>query len=118
MRAFRDFFQSSLINDFLFRSVPDRYVESLLNEGTLTQSNVDEITKGHHNYLQLELNNLDSYKPEQSYFQRQWQGMTKAKDQITIWNTGLDPSLLGFIGNSSVAYPEDFVSVSRVLSVP
>lgn len=76
---------------------------------------MDEITKGHHNYLQNELSNLDSYKPEPSYFQRQWQGMGKARDQITVWNTGLDPSLLGFIGNASVAYPEDFVGVFNII---
>lgn len=82
----------------------------MVQEGVLTEATVSEMTKGHHNYLQNELNNLESYIPEKSYFERQWSTMEKAKDQITTWDTGLDPSLLGFIGLSSVFYPENFVS--------
>lgn len=77
----------------------------------MSQPEVDLIAKGHHNYLQNELNNLESYVPEKSYFERQWTGIEKAKDRITTWDTGLDPSLLGFIGQSSLFYPEDFVGV-------
>lgn len=85
------------------------YAEKLVEEGVLDQAKVDGITKGHHNYLQNEINNLGSYVPEKSYYERQWAGMEKAKDRITTWDTGLDPSLLGFIGQSSLFYPEDFV---------
>lgn len=75
----------------------------------MQQSEVELIHKGHQNYLQNELDNLESYVPERSYFERQWSGMEKAKDRITTWDTGLDPSLLGFIAQSSLFYPEDFV---------
>lgn len=103
-----------MIKNPLFRSVPDKYTDKLIEEGVLSQVEVDTITKGHHNYLQNEMNNLEKYVPEKSYFERQWKGMEKAKDQITTWDTGLDPSLLGFIGNSSLFYPEGFVSGALV----
>lgn len=93
------------------RSVPDLYTEKLVQEGVMEQSKVDTIAKGHHNYLQNEMNNLASYVPEKSYYERQWSTMEKAKDRITKWDTGLDPSLLGFIGQSSLFYPDDFVRI-------
>lgn len=70
-------------------------------------------------YLNGELSAADNYQPDVTYFQRQWQNMTVAPDNaLTFWDTGLDYGLLHYIGQQSVAYPEEFVSIMCPLSIP
>lgn len=64
-------------------------------------------------YLNEELLLAPKYKPEPSYFQKQWQHITTASDNITYWDTGLDYGLLNYIGQQSVKYPEGFVSKNK-----
>lgn len=81
----------------------------------MEQSAVDNVIKQHNEFLLNELNNWDKYEPERNYFERQWKGVVKAKNEISVWNTGLDIPLLGFIGQSSVTYPKDFVSFHFII---
>ncbi|XP_059615190.1 probable 2-oxoglutarate dehydrogenase E1 component DHKTD1 homolog, mitochondrial [Phlebotomus argentipes] len=90
------------------KSVPDKYTDFLVSENEMTQEEVNKIAKDHTNFLASELSNLDSYEPEKWYFRKQWSGMKQAGSEVTVWDTGLDYSLLGFIGVKSVTYPENF----------
>lgn len=65
-------------------------------------------------HLNEELLMAPKYKPELSYFQRQWQHITTASDNVTYWDTGLDYGLLNYIGQQSVQYPDGFVSLLRM----
>ncbi|XP_062545136.1 probable 2-oxoglutarate dehydrogenase E1 component DHKTD1 homolog, mitochondrial [Armigeres subalbatus] len=89
-------------------SVPDLYANKLLESGDLTQNDIDTIVKGHHEFLNAELQSVNSYQPEQSYFQAQWSGIQQAGNEITVWNTGVDYSLLNYVAQTSVEYPPDF----------
>lgn len=95
---------------FLFSSIPDLYVEKLVKANILDQDDIDNIKNSHLSYLNDELQNYESYEPEKTYFERQWTGITQASDNVTSWDTGLDYSLLSYIGKSSVYYPDNFVS--------
>lgn len=48
---------------------------------------------------------------------KQWQGFQQAPSAITEWDTGVDPSLLMYIGINSVKYPEEFVSNYKFTSI-
>ncbi|XP_038104096.1 probable 2-oxoglutarate dehydrogenase E1 component DHKTD1 homolog, mitochondrial [Culex quinquefasciatus] len=89
-------------------SVPDLYARKLLASGDLAQSEVDAIVKKHMDYLNSELQNLSSYQPEKSYFEKQWSGIVQAGSEVTTWDTGVDYSLLSLIAQTSVKCPEDF----------
>jgi 2-oxoglutarate dehydrogenase complex dehydrogenase (E1) component-like enzyme len=94
------------------------YADKLVEENVLTRVDVEAITQKHMDYLTQELMNIESYQVEQSYFKDQWTGFQQAPNQITVWDTGLDYSLLQFIGQSSVHFPEDFVSIEKSSSRP
>lgn len=93
------------------RSIPDKYAQKLVEEGLMTDNEVEEICRQQSDYFNSELHAVESYQPESSfYFQKQWEGFVQAPKEITIWDTGMSWDILGFIGRSSVYYPPDFVS--------
>ncbi|GAB0099368.1 Probable 2-oxoglutarate dehydrogenase E1 component DHKTD1 homolog, mitochondrial [Sergentomyia squamirostris] len=90
------------------KSVPDKYTDMLVEENEMTREEVNKIVEEQTNFLTSELNQVDAYEPDHWYFRKQWAGMKQAGGEVTIWDTGLDYSLLGYIGVKSVAYPENF----------
>lgn len=86
------------------------YKEKLLEENVLSMENVKNIIKTHTEFLANELASWESYEPEVSYFNSQWTGFQQASSEVTSWDTGIDYSLLSFIGRSSVSFPQDFVN--------
>lgn len=77
----------------------------------MTNEEIKEISKKQFDYFADELQQVDTYEPETSYyFQKQWQGFEQAPKDLTIWDTGMSWDLLGFIGRASVHYPPEFVS--------
>lgn len=96
---------------FYYRSVPDLYADKLAQESILSSEEVATIRSQYMDYLNEELQSVPKYKPEPSYFQKQWKHITTASsDYLTYWDTGLDYGLLNYIGHQSVTYPEGFVS--------
>ncbi|XP_065076588.1 probable 2-oxoglutarate dehydrogenase E1 component DHKTD1 homolog, mitochondrial [Ochlerotatus camptorhynchus] len=89
-------------------SVPDLYAKKLIESEEITQNDVDTTVKAHHDYLNSELQNLNDYQPEKSYFEHQWTGIQQAGNEVTVWNTGIDYSLLNLIARTSVNCPPDF----------
>lgn len=64
------------------------------------------------NFLNSELAATDSYKPEAYYFKKQWSHIQQASSDVTTWDTGVDYSLLRYIGERSVTTPKDFVIIA------
>ncbi|KAI8130304.1 putative 2-oxoglutarate dehydrogenase E1 component DHKTD1 [Lucilia cuprina] len=90
------------------KTVPDLYAEKLNEQSILSAEEAKKIHNDYMDYLSEELLLAPKYKPEPSYFQRQWKHLTTASDNITYWDTGLDYGLLNYIGQQSVKYPEGF----------
>ncbi|XP_053694938.1 probable 2-oxoglutarate dehydrogenase E1 component DHKTD1 homolog, mitochondrial [Sabethes cyaneus] len=90
------------------KSVPDLYAAKLLETGELAQTDIDGIVKSHLNFLNSELQNLNEYQPERSYFEQQWSEMKQPGTEITTWDTGVDYGLLHLIAQTSVQHPADF----------
>lgn len=75
-----------------------------------TREHLDGIVKGHFSFLNSEL--TDSYQPEAYYFKKQWSHIQQASGNVTTWDTGVDYSLLRYIGEKSVTTPKDFVNTA------
>ncbi|XP_055851943.1 probable 2-oxoglutarate dehydrogenase E1 component DHKTD1 homolog, mitochondrial isoform X2 [Episyrphus balteatus] len=90
------------------KSVPDTYAEHLASAEILSSNEANQVRTSFMNYLTDELANVNSYQPEPTYFQRQWSELQSAPNAITYWDTGLDYSLLHYIGTRSVQYPGGF----------
>ncbi|XP_055906250.1 probable 2-oxoglutarate dehydrogenase E1 component DHKTD1 homolog, mitochondrial [Eupeodes corollae] len=90
------------------KSVPDTYAEELAIAEILSSNEANEVRSNFMNYLTEELTNVDAYQPEPTYFQRQWSGLQSAPNAITYWDTGLDYSMLLYVGTQSVQYPPGF----------
>ncbi|XP_037952832.1 probable 2-oxoglutarate dehydrogenase E1 component DHKTD1 homolog, mitochondrial [Teleopsis dalmanni] len=90
------------------KSVPDLYAEQLAQQNILSEEESTGMRAKFLDYLNEELALAPTYQPEPTYFERQWSGITTAPDAITYWDTGLNYSLLNYIGHQSVAHPEGF----------
>uniref|UniRef100_A0A336KE13 CSON006636 protein n=1 Tax=Culicoides sonorensis TaxID=179676 RepID=A0A336KE13_CULSO len=90
------------------KSIPDKYAEKLIQENILTKEECDTIVESHMKHLNEELAQVDNYKPEATYYKRQWTGLKQAGDQITYWDTGCDWNVLSFVGKNTVTLPKDF----------
>lgn len=100
---------------FTDSSVPDLYADKLVQDEVLNLNECAKIRDDYMEYLNQELSAADNYQPDVTYFQRQWKHITAAPDNaLTFWDTGVDYRLLHYIGQQSVAYPENFVSSPRM----
>lgn len=86
-----------------------RYAEQLIDSGTVDAAHVETIVKDHTRFLSDELNRAGSYQPDAYYFNKQWKHIKQASDAITTWNTGVDYSILHYVGAQSVTLPSNFV---------
>jgi len=93
----------------LLRSIPDQYCEGLVKQGILSPAQLKEVIEKHTALLTEELSKADNFVPPHFYLKKQWSGIQQAGHVITEWDTGLDISLLKFIGSKSVQHPENFV---------
>ncbi|XP_034113046.1 probable 2-oxoglutarate dehydrogenase E1 component DHKTD1 homolog, mitochondrial isoform X1 [Drosophila albomicans] len=91
------------------QSVPDLYADKLATEGVLSKDEAKQLREKYMAHLGEELALAPTYVPPPSFFEKQWAGLTSAPaNELTYWDTGLDYGLLHWIGQQSVAYPEDF----------
>ncbi|XP_060528798.1 probable 2-oxoglutarate dehydrogenase E1 component DHKTD1 homolog, mitochondrial [Cylas formicarius] len=90
------------------RTVPDSYAAKIIEEGVLSEQQCQEIYEERFEWLNEELQAIEDYQPEDVYFQHQWAGISQPENAITTWDTGVDTELLAFVGEKSVAVPEDF----------
>lgn len=89
--------------------MPDAYAESLIEAGVMTKDEVGEITKQQFDVFDKEFQQVETFKPEKSYFDKQWEGFVQAPKELTIWDTGVAWNVLSYIGRNSVYHPPNFV---------
>ncbi|ALC48035.1 CG1544 [Drosophila busckii] len=91
------------------QSVPDLYATQLAKQGVFSEQQAQQVRENYMNHLTEELALAATYTPAPSYFEQQWAGFKLAPaNELTYWDTGLDYSLLHWIGQQSVTYPESF----------
>lgn len=81
----------------------------MIDEEIMSKEEVEEIVKSQFDYYSSELQSVEQYEPEKSYFKKQWEGFSQAPSDITTWDTGVGWELLSYIGRNSVYHPPDFV---------
>ncbi|CAB0031967.1 unnamed protein product [Trichogramma brassicae] len=89
-------------------SIPDRYVERLIENKVFSNEDAVEIVNKHTSKLNKCLKRVDDYEPKATYFTGRWSMLKQADASVTTWDTGFDLHLLRYIGKKSVEYPETF----------
>ncbi|XP_037082513.1 LOW QUALITY PROTEIN: probable 2-oxoglutarate dehydrogenase E1 component DHKTD1, mitochondrial [Pollicipes pollicipes] len=89
-------------------SVPDRYVDSLMEDGLMTLKDVEDIQTKRYNWLNEELAEVDTHVPKANHLEGLWSGLRQAPAALTSWDTGVDVQLLKYIGGRSVEWPTTF----------
>ncbi|KAL0103441.1 hypothetical protein PUN28_017599 [Cardiocondyla obscurior] len=91
-------------------SVPDQYVEKLIDLKILTRESVENIVENHTAWLNraLKESSKDISKQLTTYLTGRWSKIKQAEANITQWNTGVDLDLLRLVGTKSVQIPRDF----------
>ncbi len=85
------------------------YSKQLVDEGVMTQSDVDAMKAGFRSHLDDELKNADAYKPNKAdWLDGRWAGMSTAVDDASANNTGVDADTLKDIGRRITTIPTDF----------
>lgn len=95
-----------------FRSVPDKYLNRLIEDKVVDKSKITSVVESYSNWLGDALKQVDSYVPQQSYFNSRWSGLCQAQSHISTWDTGVDTNLLNFLGRKSVEAAKNWVRVS------
>ncbi|XP_044746657.1 probable 2-oxoglutarate dehydrogenase E1 component DHKTD1, mitochondrial isoform X2 [Coccinella septempunctata] len=90
------------------KTVPDLYSEKLIADGLLTEDEKNDITSSHSKWLNDCYKSCDSFQPQDPSFNGNWKDFEEAKDQVTVWDTGVDSDVLTFLGMKSVQYPDTF----------
>ncbi|EFN67404.1 Probable 2-oxoglutarate dehydrogenase E1 component DHKTD1, mitochondrial, partial [Camponotus floridanus] len=89
-------------------SIPDQYVEKLINANILSQEIVKNTIESRTTLLNKALKESMENMPRQlatSYLTGRWTGIKQAEANITQWDTGVDLHLLQFLGKRSVQVP-------------
>jgi len=96
-------------------SVPDQYFKDLVAEGVLEQEARATTIAAYNATLNDHFNQIDTFVPERSNLKAHWSALSEPSSNVTTWDTGLDTSLLKFIGKRSVSFPEEFNVHSHLL---
>lgn len=89
-------------------SVPDLYAAALLEGGLAEQQSLYAPVVKWQEFLNEELGKADALNPPQQNLLKQWNEFQQPSTETTIWDTGVEASLLQFVGAKSVAFPEKF----------
>ena len=95
------------------RSTPDTYSEKLIENGILSTETLKNSIQDHTDMPSDHLKQIETFIPPKSYLQAQWSNMIQPGEVITTWDTGIDTSLLKYIGAKSVEFPSDFVRYAK-----
>jgi probable 2-oxoglutarate dehydrogenase E1 component DHKTD1 len=72
-------------------SVPDLYVKSLINSGTVSQKFADTESESFNNELSVHLSAANDFTPKAVHLQKQWHGLQEPSTvHVTVWNTGTE----------------------------
>jgi len=90
-------------------SVPDKYVDTLVNRGMVTQEEITKDTADYNAILNDESKLSDNVIPHTTHLEGHWKGLVQAsEDKTTTWDTGFPLEGLLFVGAKSVETPDSF----------
>jgi len=89
-------------------SVPDQYWDQLVTDGLANPEEKAQTISAHTELLNKNYGMIESYMPQRNNLSGNWTEMSEPTGNITEWDTGLDTSLLKFVGKQSVQYPDTF----------
>lgn len=76
-------------------SVPDKYADSLVTRGVVTQEDLTKDTADYSAFLNDELKMSDNLVPVTSHLEGHWKGLVQAsEDKMTTWDTGINAFLV------------------------
>ncbi|XP_016904834.1 2-oxoadipate dehydrogenase complex component E1 isoform X2 [Apis cerana] len=96
-------------------SVPDKYVNKLIENNVLSTNKVKNIIDNYNSQLNQSLNEMDNFIPQPTYFAGLWTGIKQAEASVTEWNTGVDLNLLKFVAEKSVHIKDDLIIHPKLL---
>ena len=71
-------------------SVPDKYVDTLVNRGVVTQEEITKDTADYNAILNDESKLSDNVIPHTTHLEGHWKGLVQAsEDKTTTWDTGM-----------------------------
>lgn len=91
------------------RTVPNLYNRKLIEEGLLSEGDIERTIIEHNDWLNDELKRAELYSPMDPSFKQKWSGFQQATDHVSTWNTGVNLGLLKIVAEKSVSVPKDFV---------
>lgn len=103
---------------FNFRSIPDCYLGKLTDAKVLSSEEATAIVERHTAKLAEALQQVDNYVPQATYFTGRWSKLKQPESAVTIWDTGVDTSLLQFVSDRSVRYPDKLVKTNFEIEFP
>jgi 2-oxoglutarate dehydrogenase E1 component len=87
------------------------YSQKLVEEGTLSQGDVDGMQAAFRAHLDGELAAAESYKPNKAdWLDGRWAGLSGEEDEARRGNTGVELDVLREVGRRITAIPGDFVA--------
>ena len=90
-------------------SVANIYTEKLVNEGLISQKEVDELRVSIRSHLDKEFDASDAYKPNKAdWLDGAWSGIGFADDGARRGDTGVDVDVLREVGQKITIIPENF----------
>ncbi|MEG9884356.1 MAG: 2-oxoglutarate dehydrogenase E1 component [Hyphomicrobiales bacterium] len=91
-------------------TVPGIYAERLVDDGIVTQSEVESMRDAYRRRLDEEFGHADSYRPGKAdWLDGRWNGLTQPKDEGSRCGvTGVDVERLKFIGERVTTIPKTF----------
>lgn len=89
---------------------------AIQSENVIASETAKSVRESYKAYLNDELVQSDSYKPEARMLQQQWAGLVWPASQEAVRNpeTGVDQETLVKVGKASVDVPEGFVSTLTI----
>ena len=107
------------------QSVPDLYKDQLINKSSpdicvvnpqLIEQNVSDFRVKMEQALEVVNKKAYKIEPRNTYLNKKWSHMQlPSETSVSSWATGCDLGFLKYIGNKSVAYPQDFVMILKNL---
>uniref|UniRef100_A0A7M5XIJ9 Transketolase-like pyrimidine-binding domain-containing protein n=1 Tax=Clytia hemisphaerica TaxID=252671 RepID=A0A7M5XIJ9_9CNID len=91
-------------------SVPDLYKKKLIQDGVVTETEIESIESEYYALLDEQLKDADrQVEPAWKPFEDNWKGIQQASHQsASTWDTGCDIDLLKFVGARSTCFPDQF----------
>ncbi|MEQ1612933.1 MAG: thiamine pyrophosphate-dependent enzyme, partial [Hyphomicrobiaceae bacterium] len=92
------------------------YAKKLIDEGTMTEAEVDEMKARYRAHLDTEMAAADGYKPNKAdWFDGRWTGLGTIDDKATRAATGVAIDVLKEVGRRLTTLPIDFNAHKTVL---